>query len=345
MGSPAHAGMHPGSRCACPRRPGFPRARGDAPAGGRERRREQPVPPRTRGCTLDTLLEHAPEPGSPAHAGMHPSGGLGARCPTRFPRARGDAPCAAADSGSLLAVPPRTRGCTRHRVFRRARPLGSPAHAGMHPIRSWRTHVRDRFPRARGDAPCSRCSGTHATRVPPRTRGCTRGQRRVDERGGGSPAHAGMHPRRHGSFQTRRWFPRARGDAPGRVRWTSARRRVPPRTRGCTLRCHLGVVVHVGSPAHAGMHPEVPLFQRVRRGFPRARGDAPMTGGSNCADGAVPPRTRGCTLINCQLTGTGGVESVPPRTRGCTPQARELTHGGRGSPAHAGMHLRFGRSS
>ena len=93
-------------------------------------------------------------------------------------------------------------------------------------------------------------------------------------------------------------FPRARGDAPAycvamgdtwmvppRTRGCalpglrgSAHRQVPPRTRGCA-RCETSQRrVNRGSPAHAGMRPQLTIGGKAPIGFPRARGDAPPKG-------------------------------------------------------------------
>ena len=130
--SPAHAGMHPKRpRRACRRRC-FPRARGDAPLAFMSRMVFILFPPRTRGCTHVGVAHHAPYRVSPAHAGMHPSTLTSPTAPTRFPRARGDAPIEAIEAIGIERFPPRTRGCTLpcHRLS--SSPLVSPAHAGMH---------------------------------------------------------------------------------------------------------------------------------------------------------------------------------------------------------------------
>ena len=72
-GSPAHAGMDPGSGCS--RRCGrwLPRSRGDGPDLGLIACRRTVAPPLTRGWTLRVERLPAPHLGSPAHAGMDPA--------------------------------------------------------------------------------------------------------------------------------------------------------------------------------------------------------------------------------------------------------------------------------
>ncbi len=72
VGSPAHAGMAPCKSHPAPRRPGFPRPRGDGPCTRTLPATVATVPPPTRGWPLanDHLALHGW--GSPAHAGMAP---------------------------------------------------------------------------------------------------------------------------------------------------------------------------------------------------------------------------------------------------------------------------------
>jgi len=334
-GSPAHAGMHPGSasRGRPPAR--FPRARGDAPAFalvGAELEEVPPrtrgctfprvvyfgvqmVPPRTRGCTVTAIGFGATEDGSPAHAGMHPSMSRATTDALRFPRARGDAPSSISSALTDPRVPPRTRGCTLRRGFLPHLLGGSPAHAGMHPIPRRSPSASCRFPRARGDAPDAITGPMDLLGVPPRTRGCTQFPEARSDDDKGSPAHAGMHPAASTAGEPGARFPRARGDAPFGFQHGLMISSVPPRTRGCTqLRAGLSRAVP-GSPAHAGMHPGAGTGAGVGIWFPRARGDAPTT--------------RQADLVFIE---------VPPRTRGCTREEHQVQQVRLGSPAHAGMH-------
>ncbi len=307
--------MHPIPRRSPSASCRFPRARGDAPDAITGPMDLLGVPPRTRGCTQFPEARSDDDKGSPAHAGMHPAASTAGEPGARFPRARGDAPFGFQHGLMISSVPPRTRGCTQLRAgLSRAVP-GSPAHAGMHPGAGTGAGVGIWFPRARGDAPTTRQADLVFIEVPPRTRGCTPGRASVLAPSRGSPAHAGMHPRRSGTSSSCSRFPRARGDAPGTGDCQRPLRAVPPRTRGCTRSRVNRNAIAIGSPAHAGMHPRAPTRPSGRPRFPRARGDAPV-----------------------RSTGIRCFAQVPPRTRGCTPE--QLLHEGRptGSPAHAGMH-------
>src|SRR5438552_150192 len=89
-----------------------------------------------------------------------------------------------------------------------------------------------RLPRARGDGPCFNVVTLSCSTAPPRTRGWTHGDPLELDHRHGSPAHAGMDPRRGvGFFETAR-LPRARGDGPTGGANSGLSTRAPPRTRG-----------------------------------------------------------------------------------------------------------------
>ena len=118
-----------------------------------------------------------------------------------------------------------------------------------------------------------------------------------------------------GNQRRRQCFPRTRGDAPGLYDLLAGAQALPPHTRGCTPPVPHQALLHGASPAHAGMHPSDSTRFGQIEGFPRTRGDAPVT--ILCGHRTKP---------------------LPPHTRGCTPHGRRERHEGRASPAHAGMH-------
>ena len=353
----------------------FPRARGDAPVPCEDGTRRSVVPPRTRGCAHQGRGQDRAEDGSPAHAGMRPGPSPRRGQRSRFPRARGDAPGAATRARPGNRVPPRTRGCAFATRGMAEAWGGSPAHAGMRPTSAKRISRSSWFPRARGDAPTAPAPEATAVAVPPRTRGCARGE--VSHGGGhvGSPAHAGMRPAAGRSRATSARFPRARGDAPLEKKPVASAAVVPPRTRGCAPPRAVPRARDGASPAHAGMRPAG--WRRSSRAsrFPRARGDAPVKGADKIGPKRVPPRTRGCafdTPVSAsskagspahagmrpargrrrrgwpgfpRARGDAPVRPhdeeplgrVPPRTRGCAVGHGHAGNRPRGSPAHAGM--------
>ncbi len=192
------------------------------------------VPPPTRRCTRVSGDRPRVAPGSSAHAEMHPR-----RSPTVTPtrwflRPRGDAPDAGLEPVDAIEVPPPTRRCTRAEQDACSVSQGSSAHAEMHPTRGEVARGGGRFLRPRGDAPRARRRAPSRGPVPPPTRRCTVGLRRLRRRGRGSSAHAEMHPACRRTRRRSRWFLRPRGDAPWWVTGGSALTWVPPPTRRCT---------------------------------------------------------------------------------------------------------------
>ena len=234
-GSPARAGMDPDCTHLAWSWSWLPRTRGDGPSSRTRARREIAAPPHARGWTRrgGTVLQG--RAGSPARAGMDPSGPPSRdRCP-RLPRTRGDGPRPGTCPGGTRPAPPHARGWTPTCPVRLTQDRGSPARAGMDPPDRCGGTARAWLPRTRGDGPASAVTGSYASRAPPHARGWTRG------RGGsagitrGSPARAGMDrsPARPWPGSLR--LPRTRGDGP------------PTYTSGFFW---VG-----GSPARAGMDP------------------------------------------------------------------------------------------
>ena len=150
----------------------------------------------------------------------------------------------------------------------------------------------------------------------------------------------------------------------------------PPHTRGCTgvfNRYRRSICV---SPAHAGMYLDSDPCYRGCIGFPRTRGDVPITPRGELRNPKFPPHTRGCTaprevtldslfvspahagmyrlespfrFTSCCFPRTRGdvphddgrrqvMLSFPPHTRGCTLRGSTHPRGDPVSPAHAGMY-------
>ena len=188
--------------------------------------------PRTRGDGPGSLARKSwtrATSGSPAHAGMDPSG------PSSAMRQR------------AASAPPHTRGWTRVSTATPCAPchLGSPAHAGM-----------DRMATA---AAC-RCTGYTA---PPHTRGWTSKPPKAPPCASlwGLPRTRGDGPcaRIAARADCLIRLPRTRGDGPVPrcVFWLSVKP-APPHTRGWTRDAGRAWLTHVtscGSPAHAGMDP------------------------------------------------------------------------------------------
>ncbi len=196
-------------------------------------------------------------------------------------------------------------------------------------------------PRTRGSARAPRLvRAAHAGS--PRTRGSARGRTcpqyrgtgspahagigRLDEQenhpGKGSPAHAGIGPGWNQAANAPLRLPRARGDRPEGALVKAPGFEAPPRTRGSAPTSSSTRRSVAGSPAHAGIGRPPSSSARASRWLPRARGDRPFKETTHDRRQGAPPRTRGSAF------------SCIPGTPACA-----------GSPAHAGIGPRSGRSS
>ena len=152
---------------------GFPRIRGDVPAGSSSCLILERFSPHTRGCSSPDYCRHPGFYVFPAYAGMfrrerHHRYGF-----KRFPRIRGDVPFWMCFATGWLGFSPHTRGCSRHDP-QAAMLLGVfPAYAGMFLIpQPWIGHS-SRFPRIRGDVPNPPTLDWALIPFSPHTRGCS----------------------------------------------------------------------------------------------------------------------------------------------------------------------------
>ncbi len=210
-----------------------------------------------------------------------------------FPRPRGDGPGTSSFQQNSYKVPPPTRGWSLDGLCFAGIGAGSPAHAGMVPVYTPGSTVTFRVPRPRGDGPLTAPRGTRAGLVPPPTRGWSHAALPGDVERRGSPAHAGMVPLGSHCPDERRWFPRPRGDGPRDRNPHAPGSEVPPPTRGWSHSAGNSPHVVAGSPAHAGMVPNVSTNGKLTRRFPRPRGDGPRNQVRGLPAVWVPPPTRG----------------------------------------------------
>ena len=375
LGSPAHAGIDPDPRASPCRRSGLPRTRGDRPRSAITHLPSLRAPPHTRGSTHHADVPGRVEPGSPAHAGIDPCCSAATAGSRRLPRTRGDRPQSVVLEDALAVAPPHTRGSTPHPRRAEEGPAGSPAHAGIDPRQGARSLRCRGLPRTRGDRPEIRSAIASTASAPPHTRGSTHRAEHRRQHEDGSPAHAGIDPRRRARPCDGTRLPRTRGDRPSCAPRQSCARRAPPHTRGSTHRQGHGGRSFVGSPAHAGIDPPRGRSLRADRGLPRTRGDRPSDPCARRSKRRAPPHTRGSTHLPRLRDGLdegspahAGIDPPPtasraassrlPRTRGDRPPARSWpaafsqapphTRGSTrvrrlrsnepgGSPAHAGI--------
>ncbi len=293
---------------------GFPRPRGDGPENKIFQRDHHAVPPPTRGWSRDQMAGCDGGDGSPAHAGMVPLLSFLAYIMRGFPRPRGDGPDLTGSIYAQTTVPPPTRGWSPRNIGWLSAGNGSPAHAGMVPVREPHRPVALRFPRPRGDGPIGQRGLCLPGEVPPPTRGWSQSPLCETVRVRGSPAHAGMVPPGNIAGSAAHWFPRPRGDGPATGHSDGRMVAVPPPTRGWSISTSVRAPIPSGSPAHAGMVPLLNNLSGLRARFPRPRGDGP-----------------------CLQSPSASMQGVPPPTRGWSLKSRLSTPPGPGSPAHAGM--------
>ena len=186
---------------------------------------------------------------------MDPSQPAASRASAGFPRPRGDGPTPLLRASTGRAVSPPTRGWTPEGCQQGDARPGFPAHAGMDLRGQAEETAAQRFPRPRGDGPCSFDKRSGNPAVSPPTRGWTPFYYEAGRRVGGFPAHAGMDLSLSAVNLLIHGFPRPRGDGPEGEYEGSTEMEVSPPTRGWTS--HHGRLGprSLGFPAHAGMDP------------------------------------------------------------------------------------------
>ena len=282
---------------------------------------------------------------------------------TGFPRTRGDGPPWAALRLLGVAVPPHPRGWSH--LGRDLLVLfdGSPAPAGMVPLRPRARCPCPWFPRTRGDGPARAIFSNDDVRVPPHPRGWSDRRDSLSQSLRGSPAPAGMVPAARLRAARRSRFPRTRGDGPATIFLCWGISQVPPHPRGWSPTSARPAGRARGSPAPAGMVP-IPAASpdRIAR-FPRTRGDGPHGCSGQRASGEVPPHPRGWSPTPSSAISSargspapaGMVPILPqpeatetgfPRTRGDGPQADDSCAGKFWVPPHPrGWSLKGGRKA
>ena len=231
-----------------------------------------------------------------------------------FPRLRGDGPDGHPCWRDAPQVPPPTRGWSPRGWKARSGVSGSPAYAGMVPVVASDVGKIVRFPRLRGDGPQCGLRRRPGWPVPPPTRGWSPGYPARAALPRGSPAYAGMVLQGDRDKPKRVRFPRLRGDGPAANMTSDNVNKVPPPTRGWSWTDYPPRAICPGSPAYAGMVPTGAAQNGLPSRFPRLRGDGPASPDRVAFLTAVPPPTRGWSVV--------GVHQRPDNI---------------GSPAYAGM--------
>ncbi len=214
------------------------------------------APPPARGWTPPALRADQRAAGSPACAGMDPTGPMRGPRFIRLPRLRGDGPLVLSTAPMPNMAPPPARGWTPNKARQPSGRGGSPACAGMDPVIPKASPLLSWLPRLRGDGPPRGPVFHLCERAPPPARGWTPDSRNLVGVADGSPACAGMDPaRRPPRFRWPR-LPRLRGDGPALPPGVTATGTAPPPARGWTRRAAACGFCWRGSPACAGMDPD-----------------------------------------------------------------------------------------
>ena len=234
-----------------------------------------------------------------------------------FPRIRGDVPSIESKKDFRGTFSPHTRGCSWCAPPAVDDSIVFPAYAGM--FRSpWGFRQGSiRFPRIRGDVPCTSRTRRVGTWFSPHTRGCSVYEQ--DETGWHLvfPAYAGMFRPAHTWCPATPSFPRIRGDVPREAPAPKSKPQFSPHTRGCSHQAAESRSPGQVFPAYAGMFRRASPLHQACPCFPRIRGD-------------VPGDAQALTIL----------PRFSPHTRGCSHQGRPACDLRCVFPAHAGMFRR-----
>ncbi len=294
------------------------------------------APPRGRGSTQRGGRVHARSVGSPAWAGIdHLRAGEdgGAH---RLPRVGGDRPRKRPARVRFLTAPPRGRGSTPHWIDSSRSSIGSPAWAGIDPGRWPAPRSGRRLPRVGGDRPRVRTDHWVYGLAPPRGRGST--SPRVDHVGvdRGSPAWAGIDPRRALALRRSSRLPRVGGDRPGSPTRAMLASAAPPRGRGSTPLQRGAPGARRGSPAWAGIDPGSTMGLLRSPRLPRVGGDRPFCRSERGRVVRAPPRGRGSTLRagrrHVEVAGSPAWAGIDPAGRSRRRRGRRLPRVGGDRP-------------
>ena len=181
----------------------------------------------------------------------------------------------------------------------------------------WRCAQPSRFPRVRGDVPPLIWKAAPRMRFSPRARGCSAVRPHGVHQRGVFPACAGMFLRRGSPRTPPTSFPRVRGDVPSMLTLRNVLRMFSPRARGCSLHTTSHPCQTAVFPACAGMFRYCFFLDIFAPGFPRGRGDVPLTTATHFLVQVFSPRARGCS--DAKQPG-GALKNVFPACAGMFPR-------------------------
>ena len=231
----------------------FPRIRGDVPNFTSTCKPTHQFSPHTRGCSLACPITWCTKKVFPAYAGMFRCKREATSPNKSFPRIRGDVPSIESKKDFRGTFSPHTRGCSWCAPPAVDDSIVFPAYAGM--FRSpWGFRQGSiRFPRIRGDVPCTSRTRRVGTWFSPHTRGCSVERHPFTRHVLVFPAYAGMFREMPRLLPFCLGFPRIRGDVPIKVALPVICDVFSPHTRGCSVDDLAVKVVATVFPAYAGM--------------------------------------------------------------------------------------------
>jgi hypothetical protein len=274
-GSPARAGMDPGSRSRACWGSRLPCTRRDGPLDGANLVEANLAPLHAQGWTLPRACGGDRRRGSPARAGMDPRDKVASLLIARLPCTRRDGPRELRRELDGSQAPLHAQGWTLCRCLAAHMTRGSPARAGMDPSTKHRATPAHRLPCTRRDGPNARCARLVRAGAPLHAQGWTRRRRCPGRMGRGSPARAGMDRCQRPKARPRARLPCTRRDGPASNHVARVAAVAPLHAQGWTLSRLAHLSDGFGSPARAGMDPRSGCGPPAAPRLPCTRRDGP----------------------------------------------------------------------
>ena len=277
---PTPVGMFRIRRVGVMRLIGFPHARGDVPFCRRPNYRKSPVFPTPVGMFLLPKMKNFFR--------------------KSFPHARGDVPAIADAARAMAQFSPRPWGCSGEAATGIDATLVFPTPVGMFRQTKAPSPIKRRFPHARGDVPHSKAPfGSHKS-FSPRPWGCSESENFYLNTLYVFPTPVGMFRSVSFVIFLLYCFPHARGDVPFEVLPSLPERPFSPRPWGCSDNKHPNEQYQEVFPTPVGMFRPCICHFAEFSGFPHARGDVPISGGSDGIATTFSPRPWGCSDLENQ---------------------------------------------
>ena len=170
----------------------------------------------------------------------------------KYPRVRGEEPCARGSARVRAEIPPRARGREWEETAYATRAGNTPACAGKSGATSTQAKSLRKYPRVRGEEAPYDCGSCESQEIPPRARG--RAQSLLSRRlaGRNTPACAGKRVMGFLDWLSRRKYPRVRGEESSAPSSSDRAEEIPPRARGRDSQPVRSDITKGNTPACAG---------------------------------------------------------------------------------------------